>query len=85
MKKSILLLLVYWLTLAQKAEAQSHKFYFAPECNVYYELTGKQGFYNKSSKWSPSAMLLLTFKLTVSDRLSVYNNGGSDSEHMNII
>lgn len=81
MKKSLIFLLVYWLTLAQKADAQSRKFYYYPENNVYYDINGKQYFYNRHGKWSPAAVLPLTIKLNITDRVILYNNSGHIWEH----
>ena len=75
-------MLVYWLTLVHKAEAQSRKFSYPPGTNVYYELTSKQSFYNKNGKWSPASVLPLTMKLNISDRLHLYNSSGHLWEHI---
>jgi hypothetical protein len=74
MKKSLILLTVYWLSLIQKVDAQSHKFYFYAKDHVYYEIIHKQTFYNKNGKYNPAYMLPLTFKLNINDRLSLYNS-----------
>lgn len=72
MKKSLLLFIVYFLALLQKADGQTRKLYYEPGMDIYCDWNMKP--YQKNSRWNSTSTLLLSMKLSVSDRVIIFNN-----------
>ena len=72
MKKSLLLLSIYWVSLLHKADAQTRKFFYEPGTDIYCDWNTKP--YQKNSRWNSTSTLLLSMQLNVSDRVIIFNN-----------
>jgi hypothetical protein len=75
MKKSLLLLFIYWMSLFNKATAETRKFFYEPGSDIHYDNTKP---YQKNSRWNSSSTLMLSAQLTVSDRQKLFDSISSE-------
>lgn len=78
MKKSLLILSIYWVSLLNKADAQTRKFFYEPGSDVYCDWNIKP--HQKNSRWNSTSTLLLSMRYSVSDRIILFNNAIRTSE-----